>query len=136
MDFMTPGERSRRMGLIKSRDTLPELAVRKMVHGLGYRFRLYEASLPGRPDIVFTRKRKVIFVHGCFWHLHRGCRNSRPPKSRLEYWGPKLEGNVKRDKLVRRRLLRLRWKCLIVWECELSNPDKLTRRITAFLEPI
>ena len=100
---------------------------------MGYRYRLHAAGLPGHPDIVFTGRQKAIFVHGCFWHLHRACSKCWPPKSKLEYWRPKLEGNVARDKRVRRRFRELGWRCLVVWECELGDADALSRRIAAFL---
>ena len=134
MDIMTPAERSVRMGRIRSKGTEPELVVRRLVHGMGYRYRLHCSGLPGRPDMVFKARQKVVFVHGCFWHLHRACPNCRPPKSRLEYWKPKLEGNAARDKRVRRQLRQLGWECLVVWECELDNVDALSRRIAAFLD--
>lgn len=135
MDIMTPTERSERMSLIRSKNTQPELAVRRLIHRMGYRYAHHDAGLPGRPDIVFKSRREVIFVHGCFWHLHRNCPNSRPPKSKVGYWRPKLEGNVSRDKVVRGKLRRLGWKQLVVWECELENPERLVRRIKKFLEP-
>jgi DNA mismatch endonuclease (patch repair protein) len=130
---MTPTERSKRMGLIRSKDTQPELQVRKLIHGMGYRYRSHDSGLPGRPDIVFKSRGKVIFVHGCFWHLHRRCPNSRPPKSKLDYWRPKLEGNVTRDRLVYGRLRRLGWQRLVVWECELQDRERLVKKIKKFL---
>ncbi|MGB8112983.1 MAG: very short patch repair endonuclease [Candidatus Sulfotelmatobacter sp.] len=133
MDIMTPGERSDRMRLIRAANTKPELAVRRIVYGMGYRYRLHGDDLPGRPDIVFRKMRKVIFVHGCFWHLHR-CPSSRPPRSKLDYWVPKLQGNAERDKTVRQRLRRMGWKTLIVWECQLKRIDRLSHRIRVFLE--
>lgn len=123
------------MSLIRSKDTQPELAVRRLVHGMGYRYRRHDSKLPGHPDIVFKSRRKVIFVHGCFWHLHRRCANSRPPKSKLEYWRPKLEGNASRDKLVRTKLRKLGWQQLVVWECELGNREQLIQKIEEFLQP-
>jgi DNA mismatch endonuclease (patch repair protein) len=131
MDIMTATERSKRMSLIRSKD---KLAVRRVVHGMGYRYRRHDPGLPGHPDIVFKSRRKVIFVHGCFWHLHRGCANSRPPKSKLDYWQPKLEGNVTRDRLVRGKLRRLGWQQLVVWECELRDRERLIHKIEKFLE--
>jgi DNA mismatch endonuclease, patch repair protein len=131
VDIMTPTERSKRMSLIRSKDTQPELLVRRLVHSMGYRYRSHESGLPGKPDIVFKSRQKVIFVHGCFWHLHRGC--GRPPKSKLDYWRPKLERNVARDKLVRGRLRRLGWQQLVVWECELDDRERLIRKIGKFL---
>src|SRR5438067_734701 len=98
MDTLTPVERSLRMSLIRSRNTKPELLVRKLVHSLGFRYRLHSKKLPGRPDLVFASKRKIILVHGCFWHQHPRCRGSRIPKSRLRYWRPKLSGNEQRDR--------------------------------------
>ncbi len=133
MDIMTPTERSKRMSLIRSKDTQPELAVKKLVHRMGYRYCRNSSSLPGHPDIVFKSRRKVIFVHGCFWHLHRGCANSRPPKSKLDYWKPKLEGNATRDKLVRVRLQKLGWRQLVVWECEIRDCERLINKIKKFL---
>jgi len=133
VDIMTATERSKRMSLIRSKDTQPELLVRKLVHSMGYRYRSHDSALPGRPDIVFKSRRKVIFVHGCFWHLHRNCANSRPPKSKLDYWRPKLEGNVTRDKLVRGRLRRLGWQQLVIWECEVDDRERLTRKLEKFL---
>jgi DNA mismatch endonuclease (patch repair protein) len=100
---------------------------------MGYRYRLHAKGLPGHPDIVFPARLKVIFVHGCFWHLHRSCPECRPPKSKIEYWGPKLKGNAARDKQVRKSLRQLGWRCLVVWECELRDCDKISRRIAAFL---
>lgn len=134
MDPMTPAERSSRMSLIRSRDTGPELAVRRLVHGMGYRYRLQGKGLPGRPDLVFAGRRKVIFVHGCLWHLHAGCPKCRPPKSRPEYWKPKLEGNVARDVENQRRLCALGWSSLIVWECEIVDLRSLARNIKDFLD--
>ncbi len=134
MDIMTPAERSTRMSLIRSKDTRPELTVRRLVHRMGYRYGLHGAGLPGRPDMVFKSRRKVIFVHGCFWHLHGACPNCRPPKSKLDYWGPKLEGNAARDKRVRRQLRQLGWRCLVVWECEVDDMLRLSRKIMKFLD--
>jgi DNA mismatch endonuclease (patch repair protein) len=122
------------MGLIRSRNTQPEIAVRSLVFSMGYRYRLHAKDLPGRPDLVFRSKRKVIFVNGCFWHLHRNCAHCRPPKSKLGYWKPKLERNAERDKQVRRKLRHLGWRSLVVWECELNQLDRLSRKITIFLD--
>jgi DNA mismatch endonuclease (patch repair protein) len=133
MDTLTPSERSARMALIRSRDTKPELFVRRIIHGLGYRYRLHAKDLPGRPDLVFKSRRKVVFVHGCFWHLHRNCPACRPPKSRRDYWKPKLERNAARDKEVVRQLRRLGWRLMVIWECELDRTERLTQKITKFL---
>lgn len=134
MDSLTPAERSERMSRIKDRNTKPELIVRSLIHRMGYRYRLHGKELPGRPDLVFTKRRKVIFVHGCFWHRHEGCRLARLPKSRLDFWRPKLEANAERDKEVERRLTELGWKVLTVWECEVKDEVVLTLRVRAFLD--
>ena len=136
MDIFTRAQRGRIMRLVRSEDTKPEMAVRRLAHGLGYRFRLHRKDLPGKPDLVFPRRGKIIFVHGCFWHQHRCKRGSRIPSSRQEYWLPKLRGNVARDKAVLRQLRKLGWSVLVVWECQ-TKPDKLDRlaeRIARFLE--
>lgn len=121
------------MARIRSRDTKPEMAVRSLVHGMGYRYRLHAKDLPGRPDLVFRPQRKVVFVHGCFWHLHRNCPKCRPPKSKLNYWGPKLEGNAARDRKAKRLLRRLGWRSLVIWECELADLERLVHKIRKFL---
>ncbi len=133
MDKLTPEQRSANMRLIRSRDTMPELVVRRLVHKLGYRFRLHVATLPGRPDLVFPRLRKVIEVHGCFWHQHKGCIDSHIPNSRRKYWESKLGGNQERDRQNRRKLRALGWRVLVVWECEIRDIDKLARRLARFL---
>lgn len=135
MDILSPQERSERMRRVRSKDTAPELAVRRLVYGLGYRYRLAVRGLPGTPDMVFPRFRKVIFVHGCFWHRHgsRACRLARMPKSRLDYWQPKLDANRKRDRKAVTGLRKLGWSSLVVWECETKDLDALARRIIAFL---
>ena len=136
MDTFTRAQRSRIMRLVRSQDTQPEMAVRRLAHGLGYRFRLHRKDLPGKPDLVFPSRGKIIFVHGCFWHQHRCKRGSRTPSSRQEYWLGKLQGNVARDKAVLRRLRKLGWGVMVIWECQ-TTPDKLDRlagRIVRFLE--
>lgn len=133
MDTLTPSQRSKQMGLVRSRNTKPELAVRRLVHGMGYRYRLH-GRLPGSPDLVFAGRQKVIFVHGCFWHRHLGCPNCRLPKSRLDFWKPKLDSNTKRDRLNRSHLRRLGWRSLVVWECELKDQARLARRIKKFMD--
>lgn len=123
------------MSRVKSRDTKPELRVRKLIHGLGYRYRLHGKELPGKPDLVFASRRKVIFIHGCFWHRHEGCARNRTPKSpeRREFWESKLGNNVARDKRNLRELRKLGWSVLILWECQSEKPDRLTQRILRFL---
>jgi len=133
MDFLTPTQRSYRMSLIRKKDTRPELVVRKAVHRLGYRFRLHRADLPGTPDLVFVRLRKVIDVRGCFWHSH-SCRRVKPRvATRKEYWRPKLARNAAGDRSNVRRLRRLGWAVLVVWECETRKPAALARRLRDFL---
>lgn len=131
MDTLSPTDRSERMSRVRSKDTAPEMFVRKLVHRMGYRYRLH-AALPGRPDLVFPGRGKVIFVHGCFWHRHRNCINCRWPKSRLEFWRPKLESNRKRDRSNQARLRAQGWQILIIWECQLRD-KQLTPRISEFL---
>jgi DNA mismatch endonuclease (patch repair protein) len=132
-DPLTPAERSERMSRIRNTDTKPEMIVRRLVHGMSYRYRLHAPELPGHPDLVFRPRRKVIFVHGCFWHQH-GCRQYRQPRTNRSFWEPKLEGNRERDKINQKKLSAMGWKFLVIWECELQNMDKLKKRITEFLE--
>ena len=120
MDTLSTKERSIRMGLIKGRDTRPEIQVRRLLFNLGFRYRKHSRVLPGKPDIVFARLKKVIFVHGCFWHRHN-CKNGRLPKSRLEFWVPKLEANRIRDFNNYQKLNELGWASLTVWECEVDS---------------
>jgi DNA mismatch endonuclease, patch repair protein len=133
MDTFTPAERSAVMRRVAGKNTRPEMAVRSMAHRLGFRFALHRRDLPGNPDLAFPCRAKVIFVHGCFWHGH-GCRAGRNrPSSRQAYWIPKLDRNKARDVANRRRLRALGWGVLTVWECELKNPERLSRRIARFL---
>lgn len=134
-DRLRPDVRSRLMSRIRSKNTAPELLVRRLLFGLGYRFRLHSTTLPGHPDIVFPGRRRVVFVHGCFWHRHAGCKFAYTPASRESYWLPKLRRNVERDHENQAALERLGWSHLIVWECELSDLTALTRRLTDFLGP-
>ena len=132
-DTRTPEQRRRIMQAVRCKDTKPERIVRRLLHGLGYRYRLHRSDLPGKPDLVFPGRRKAIFVHGCFWHAH-GCRRGQPPKSRLDYWLPKLERNRERDAEKRASLESLSWSVLTVWQCETGDPDALAVRLCAFLE--
>ena len=132
-DNLSAERRSANMRRIRSKDTRPEIALRRLIHGLGYRFRLHRTNLPGKPDIVFPSRRKVIFVHGCFWHQHQGCREGRAPGSRLEYWGPKLRRNQERDAASQVSLKGQGWRCLTVWECELENATAVERKVRQFL---
>ncbi|HJP89175.1 MAG TPA: very short patch repair endonuclease [Candidatus Limnocylindrales bacterium] len=120
-DVVSPETRSRMMAAIRGKDTKPELAVRRELHRSGLRYRLHVRDLPGRPDIVLPRHRTVVFVHGCFWHRHEGCRYAYTPKSRQEFWSAKLNGNAERDARDRQRLRDLGWRVEVVWECEVSN---------------
>jgi DNA mismatch endonuclease (patch repair protein) len=133
VDKLSAERRSENMRRILSKGTKPEMAVRRFVHSEGYRFRLHAPELPGKPDLVFPKLHKVILVHGCFWHLHPGCREGRIPLSRRDYWEPKLLGNVKRDRENLLDLRRLGWKALIVWECELRDSLRVGRKLVRFL---
>lgn len=136
MDTLTPAARSQRMGRVRSKDTKPEWTVRRLVHALGFRYRLHDRTLPGKPDLVFPSRRKVIFVHGCFWHRHGSrCPLTRLPKSKLGFWRPKLEENHKRDRKNTRALRAAGWAVLVLWECQLGNKDAIANRINQFLEP-
>ena len=118
------------MSRIRATNTKPELIVRSLIHRMGFRFRLHVRTLPGCPDIVLPRWRSVIFVHGCFWHRHRGCDLAYTPKSRIAFWVSKLEGNASRDRKTLVTLKSQGWKALVVWECELRDKDRLTRRLS------
>jgi DNA mismatch endonuclease (patch repair protein) len=136
IDSLSPIERSRRMSRIRSKGTSPEMMVRRLVHKLGFRFRLHRGDLPGCPDLVFPRLKSVIFVHGCFWHRHPDpkCRLARLPKSRLDFWEPKLTANRSRDQRNQSALAASGWKVLVVWECELSEKEQLENKLKLFLE--
>ena len=117
----------------RGKDTKPELTLRRALHGMGYRFRLHRRDLPGTPDIVLPRHRAAIQVHGCFWHQHLGCDRAHMPKSRQEYWGPKLARNVARDRDNERRLVEAGWRVLVVWECETGRLPELKERLDRFV---
>lgn len=135
-DTLTPTQRSERMSRVRSKDTKPEMTVRRLAHGMGYRYRLHRKNLPGKPDLTFPSRRKVIFVHGCFWHRHPSatCKLARLPKSRLDFWLPKFEKNTVRDARNLREILDMGWSSLVVWECETENIETLRERLRAFLE--
>ena len=116
-------QRSRNMSAIKSKNTKPEIKVRKVLHSMGYRFRLHSKDLPGSPDIVLPKYKTVIFVHGCFWHRHENCKYASTPKTRQEFWNKKFTENIKRDKLNQENLSSKGWKIIIVWECEIKDKD-------------
>jgi DNA mismatch endonuclease (patch repair protein) len=133
MDIVPPEKRSRMMAGIKGKNTKPEVAVRKLVHGMGFRFRLHRKDLPGSPDLVFPRLKKAIFVHGCFWHRHSGCRFAYTPKSNAQFWVDKLTTNTHRDALALKALGALGWEVLVVWECEVPNLPALAQKLHSFL---
>ncbi len=126
-------QRSRNMSAIKSKNTKPEITVRKLLHSMGYRFRLHKKDLPGSPDIVLPKYKTVIFVHGCFWHRHQNCKYASNPKTRREFWEKKFKENIERDKKTQEKLKNLGWKTKIVWECEIKKQDKLIKKIEDFL---
>ncbi len=134
VDVLTKRQRKYCMSRIRGKDTKPEMAVRRLVHAMGYRYRLHRRDLPSCPDLVFPRLRKVIFVHGCFWHRHR-CRYGQVmPATRQEFWKNKLMGNRQRDAANRSKLRRLGWEVLVVWECQTRKPEKVAARLAKFLE--
>ena len=131
---MPSAQRSRTMRAIRDRDTGPEMAVRKLLHRMGYRYRLHRKDLPGKPDIVFGPRRKIIFVHGCFWHGHSCRRGSRMPKTNTGYWEAKIARNVERHMKQLDELTATGWTSLTLWECELIRGDAIARRLSAFLD--
>ena len=133
-DMLTPQDRSALMSRIRGADTKPELFVRRALHALGYRFRTHVRSLPGRPDVVFSRRRVAVFVHGCFWHRH-GCTKTYTPRSREQFWNTKFAGNVERDRRNQKRLAGAGWRIFIAWECEIEADRRLMDRLVAFLGP-
>ena len=129
MDTISSEHRSWNMSRIKNRDTKPELIVRSLLHHKGYRFRLHRKDLPGKPDIVLPRFKKIILVHGCYWHRHEGCKLAYNPKSRVSFWQNKFNQNIKRDKIVRKELSQMGWQVYVIWECETKEVDLLEERI-------
>lgn len=121
------------MRRVKGRDTKPELLVRSIIHRMGLRFRVCRRDLPGNPDIVLPRHKKIIFVHGCFWHGHTRCARSKRPTTNASFWDNKLDGNIARDQRLRRELRRTGWQVLIVWQCETRKPHALLKRLERFL---
>lgn len=135
MSFSSPNEHSERMRRVRGVNTKPELMVRRLVWATGWRYRLHGKTLPGKPDLVFTPRKKVIFVHGCFWHAHEGCPRATVPKTRVEFWMHKLKTNKERDARHLVELRRMGWRVLVVWECELRDLDRVGKRILRFLGP-
>jgi len=138
LDKISPDRRSANMSQIRGRDMAPEMAVRRLLFSLGYRYRLHPKNLPGKPDIVFPGRRKIIFVHGCFWHQHGdpSCKIAHIPKSKQDYWVPKLQRNQTRDIEVLTALEAVGWKVLVVWECELRDKNTLTNKLTEFINNV
>lgn len=135
MDIVSSRRRSEMMSLVRGKDTGPEMIVRRLIHRLGYRYRLHSKNLPGRPDLVFPSRHKVIFVHGCFWHRHSCVSGRETPKSRKEFWLPKLERNRERDIENRRHLRRTGWDLLVIWECQAKDGRSLEAKLVRFLGP-
>ena len=130
----TPSEATRqRMSRVGSKDTKPEMTVRRTAHALGYRYRLHAKDLPGSPDLVFRSRKKAVFVHGCYWHRHPGCKRASTPSTRREYWQAKFDRNVARDAAAEAALREAGWDVLVVWECETKDPDALADRLRRFL---
>lgn len=133
-DVFSKKKRSWIMARVHGGDTKPEIFVRRLIHRMGFRYRLHVRTLPGSPDIVLPKHKKVVFVHGCFWHGHLGCRRSQRPTSNRAFWDKKIDGNSVRDKLSRQRLRRLGWATLAVWECSTRDPERLKKRLASFLQ--
>ena len=133
MDVFSKEKRSLIMSRIGGKNTKPELIVRSLLHRMGYRFRLHVADLPGTPDIVLPRHGKVVFVHGCFWHGHKGCKRAKRPATHKSFWNQKIDGNIKHDRKVRQDLRRLGWRVFTVWQCQTRDLDRLHRKLNAFL---
>jgi DNA mismatch endonuclease (patch repair protein) len=134
-DIYSPEKRSEIMGRVKGRDTKPELVVRSLIHRMGFRFRLYASRLPGRPDIILPRHKKVVFVHGCFWHQHPNCSRAKLPQTRAEWWLSKLSRNRQRDAEIQEQLQEQGWKVLVVWQCQLRDSRALNALLRKFLGP-
>lgn len=132
-DSITPAQRSANMAKVKGQNTKPEKVVRSLLHGMGYRFRLHRKDLPGKPDIVLPKHRKVVFVHGCFWHGHESCRRAARPSSNTEFWNIKINGNMERDQRAMLNLAALGWCALTIWECELRDKELLRKTLKNFL---
>ncbi len=132
-DVFTEEKRSWIMSRVKNRDTRPEMLVRSVVHRLGFRFRLHDRDLPGHPDIILPRHRKIIFVHGCFWHSHPQCPRAKRPDDNRDFWEQKLSRNVERDASNQKKLSEIGWDVLVVWECETKDAARLLRKLESFL---
>jgi DNA mismatch endonuclease, patch repair protein len=135
-DHLSPSQRSRVMARIHGRNTQPELAIRSIVHRMGYRYRLHVRALPGCPDLVFPKYKAAMFVHGCFWHQHRNCPRARKPRSNIAFWSRKLSKNALRDRRHLKALQELGWKTLVIWQCEIKNFEKVAKTVRRFLRPV
>jgi len=133
-DNLSISRRSANMRKIGSKNTAPEMRVRRLAFGMGYRYRLHSGKLPGKPDIVFLSRKKVIFIHGCFWHQHEACREGRTPNSNVGYWGPKLKRNVQRDSRAQEALRVQGWESLVIWECQTVDERKLRDILVSYLQ--
>jgi DNA mismatch endonuclease, patch repair protein len=135
-DTLTPAQRSRNMASIRGKNTTPELVVRRLLHELGYRYRIHYSRLSGSPDVAFPGQKKAIFVHGCYWHRHPGCKYATTPKSRPEFWQRKFDGNILRDQKSLQRLAELGWTSLVIWECETRDMGELEKKLLMFVGPV
>lgn len=133
-DTISKDRRSANMRAVRSRNTRPEIRVRQIAHGLGYRFRLHRSDLPGKPDIVFPGRQKAVFVHGCFWHQHNGCRRAGIPRSNSRFWRRKLARNAARDADQLAAIKKRGWRALVIWECQIKDEKRLTARLRRFLD--
>lgn len=133
-DRLSPEKRSELMSKVRGKDTTPEMRVRRLLHAMGIRYRLHDSKLPGKPDIVMKSRNKAIFVHGCFWHRHPGCKMATTPKSKIDFWTEKFDQNVRRDENARKALEDGGWEVLTVWECETKKPGLLENILRNFLE--
>lgn len=134
MDIISRKKRSWNMSLIHGKNTRPELIIRSFLHKSGYRYKVHDKNLPGIPDIVLPKYKTVIFVHGCFWHRHPGCKYAYNPKSRVEFWEAKFRNNIERDRTVRKQLKDLGWKILVIWECDISSMDSIKQKINKHIQ--
>ena len=135
-DTLTPQERSERMSRIRGKDSASEIRLRRLIHGMGYRYRLHVKTLPGTPDLVFPARKAVIFMHGCFWHRHQGCKGATIPKTNKKFWADKFARNVANDHQHLSRLRRRGWHVAVIWECQLRHSARVLSRLQRFLTPL
>ena len=134
MDIISKEKRSWNMSRIRSKDTKPEMIVRSLLHRMGYRFRLHDKGLPGKPDIVLPKYKTVIFVHGCFWHRHLKCKYAYTPKSKIDFWEKKFADNISRFKIVKKKLEHLNWNVFVIWECEIKSNADLVNKLGRYIK--